>query len=72
MAKKGSKQSEPGKSKIQGAEYYRNQNLKPILVHVPEGVYRVLKSEAETDLRSLEKTVRKILTDYANKSGKYH
>lgn len=57
-----------------GADFYRlDANLRPILVYVPKDVHDALKRIAADDDRSLQKTVKRILADYARgrrKGGK--
>lgn len=64
------KKADKSKLPKQGTGFYREiHKLKPILVHVPEEIHAALKRSAIEEDRSLQKTVRRILIDWAKGSG---
>lgn len=50
-----------------GSEFYRDKKLKTITVHVTKETHRKLKLLAVQEDRSFQKTVRRILEEYADK-----
>ena len=53
-----------------GSEFYRHKNLKSINVHVSREAHKKLYDLAAKEDRSLQKTIRRILEEYAKKVKK--
>ena len=56
-----------GKVSKAGTEFYASVGLKAIIVHLPKGVHKKLVDIARNEDRSLQKTVRRILVEYARR-----
>jgi predicted transcriptional regulator len=56
-----------GKESKAGTKFYASVGLKAVTVHLPPGVHKKLLKIAEEDDRSLQKTIRRILVEYAKK-----
>lgn len=56
-----------GKESKAGTKFYASAGLKSITVHIPIGAHKKLTEIAQREDRSLQKTIRRILVEYANK-----
>ena len=56
-----------GKESKAGTTFYRGAGLKAVTVHLPVKVHKKLAEVAKKEERSLQKTIRRILIDYAEK-----
>lgn len=56
-----------GKESRAGTTFYRTAGLKAVTVHLPIKVHKKLAAIAQKEERSLQKTIRRILVDYAER-----
>lgn len=56
-----------GKESKAGTKFYASVGLKSITVHLPKGVHKKLAEIAKRQDRSLQKTIRRILVDFASR-----
>jgi len=52
-----------------GTKFYTGKGLKPVTINLPPKVHDRLKKLAQQEERSLQVTVRRILSAYINKIG---
>ncbi|MFN0116876.1 MAG: hypothetical protein ACKVQC_01110 [Elusimicrobiota bacterium] len=52
-----------------GANFYKTQDLVPIVVHVPKEIREALNNCAQKERRSLQQTVRLILEQSLERGG---
>jgi len=57
-----------GKESKSGTKFYADVGLKAITIHLPIQTHKKLVQIARKEDRSLQKTIRRILVDYANQS----
>ena len=57
-----------GKESKKGTKFYSGVGLKGVTVHLPLKVHQKLMRIAKKTDRSLQKTIRRILIDYAKKA----
>jgi len=56
-----------GKESETGTKFYASVGLKAITIHLPKGIHKKLVDIARNEDRSLQKTVRRILVEYARR-----
>lgn len=54
-----------GKESKAGTQFYASTGLKSVTVHLPKKIHQKLTNLAKKEDRSLQKTIRRILVDYA-------
>jgi hypothetical protein len=57
-----------GKETKGGTTFYRSAGLKAVTVHLPAKAHKKLVEMAKKEDRSLQKTIRRILMDFASKA----
>jgi hypothetical protein len=57
-----------GKESKSGTTFYATSGLKAVTVHLPLKTHQKLMKIAKREDRSLQKTIRRILIEYAQKS----
>ncbi len=55
-----------GRESTSGTTFYANEGFKAVTVHLPLKTHRKLQKIARKEDRSLQKTIRRILVDYAD------
>ncbi len=56
-----------GKESLTGPKFYSNMGFKRVTLYLPKGAYTKLVKLARREDRSLQKTIRRIVLDYAKK-----
>jgi len=56
-----------GKESRAGTKFYASVGLKSVTVHLPKEIHLRLTAIAKKQDRSLQKTIRRVLVEYANK-----
>ena len=56
-----------GKESQAGTKFYASAGLKSITVHLPKAAHKKLVKLAKKEERSFQRTIRRILVDYAKK-----
>jgi predicted HicB family RNase H-like nuclease len=56
-----------GKESKAGTQFYASTGLKSVTVHLPKQAHLKLAAIAKKQDRSLQKTIRRILVEYADK-----
>lgn len=56
-----------GKESKAGTQFYASVGLKSVTVHLPKEAHKKLAGIAKREDRSLQKTIRRILIEYAEK-----
>ncbi len=56
-----------GKESKAGTKFYAGAGLKAVTVHLPMETHKKLAQIAKKEDRSLQRTIRRILIDYANR-----
>jgi predicted transcriptional regulator len=57
-----------GKESVKGTQFYASRGLKSLTVYLPAAVLKKLADLAQRQDRSLQKTVRRIILEYVEKS----
>lgn len=57
-----------GKESKAGTQFYASAGLKSVTVHLPKAAHQKLAAIAKKQDRSLQKTIRRILVEYADKN----